>query len=356
MPVELMHRMTMVALLFLTGILSGCLTTKDGSHDGDDLPDTSGQIPYIEDGIFKCIDHEGLSRCWQTHIPDDLDPTESVPLIIDMHGYASDSTAHRKLSSFDTIADEEGAIVIYPDGVLGLNMVWDLEENQAWNAGWCCAHSAREGIDDVGFIEKIVNISVGIHNIDSSRIYASGWSNGCAMSQRLAMESSHIFAAVGCMAMYLVTEHLEEYSPIPVMEVHGFLDQVVLYETTALSVPFHEDMWTNAEAYDTGAIENIYEWADYNRCPGPLETLELNDLYSIQGFQDCENGTSIRLMTIYAAQHNPYSNDVDDGSIIGSGFIGTRGLVESSHIVWDFISQYSKDDGSATASHTALVY
>jgi len=70
------------------------------------LPHASGPNPYIEDGIFKCIDHEGLSRCWQTHIPDDLDPTESVPLIIDMHGYASDSTAHRKLSSFDTIADE----------------------------------------------------------------------------------------------------------------------------------------------------------------------------------------------------------------------------------------------------------
>ena len=58
--------------------------------------------------------------------------------------------------------------------------------------------------------------------------------------------------------------------------VHGFLDQVVLYESTALSVPFNEEMWTNPEAYDTGAIENIYEWADYNGCPGPLETFELN--------------------------------------------------------------------------------
>ena len=157
------------------------------------------------------------------------------------------------------------------------------------------------------------------------------------------MESSHIFAAVGCMSMYLITEHVGDYTPIPVMEVHGFLDQVVLYESTALSVPFNEEMWTNPEAYDTGAIENIYEWADYNGCPGPLETFELNGLYSIQGFDDCGNNASVRLMTIYAAQHNPYANDVDDGSIIGGLFVGTQGLVESSKVVWEFLSQFSKE-------------
>ncbi len=342
-----MLKQALVVLLLISTSLSGCLE-EGGEIPEEDRGDADGPFSIIEDGIFSCIEHGNLTRCWQTHIPENLDPEESVPLIIDMHGYASDSTNHRKLSSFDTIADEEGAIVIYPDGVLGLNMAWDLEENQAWNAGWCCAHSARDDIDDLGFIEKIVNISLEKHNVDSNRVYASGWSNGCAMAQMLAMESSHIFAAVGCMAMYLITEPVEDYTPIPVMEVHGFLDQVVLYESTALSVPFNEEMWTNPEAYDTGAIENIYEWADYNGCPGPLETLELNGLYSIQGFENCENETSIRLMTIYAAQHNPYSNDVDDGSIIGSGFIGTQGLVESSHIVWDFISQYSKDEGSVS--------
>ena len=29
-------------------------------------------------------------------------------------------------------------------------------------------------------------------------------------------------------------------------------------------------------------------------------------------------------------------NDNDDGTLIGSSFVGTQGLVESSEIVWDF--------------------
>ena len=71
------------------------------------------------------------------------------------------------------------------------------------------------------------------------------------------------------------------------MEVHGFLDQVVL-TGPAFSVPFNEEMWTDPEAYDTGAIENMYEWGAHNGCSGPVETFELNALYSIQGFDDCE--------------------------------------------------------------------
>lgn len=335
---------SLFSLLLLAVAFSGCIAVGDGdSSDATDDSSIEEPLPYFQDGIFTCIDHDNLTRCWQTHIPENLDLNETVPLIIDMHGYASNSKEHKELSSFNTIADEEGAIVIYPDGVLGYNMEWDMEENQAWNSGWCCAHSAREDIDDVGFIEKIVNLSLEMYNIDSNRIYASGWSNGCSMAQRLAMESSHIFAAVGCMAFYLITEPVDYYSPIPVMEVHGFLDQVVLYESSVGSVPFNEEMWTNPESYDTGAIENMYEWGYHNGCSGPVETFELNGLYSIQGFDDCQNGTSVRLMTIYAAQHNPYANDFEDGTLLGSIFVGTQGLVESSHIVWDFISQYSKE-------------
>ncbi|DAC13927.1 MAG TPA: hypothetical protein D7H73_01875, partial [Candidatus Poseidoniales archaeon] len=186
-------RRAMAGLVFtilVCNALAGCFGNGDPSGEdgvGDDSEDSS--IPYTEDGIFTCIDHDNLTRCWQTHVPEDLDPEVAVPLIIDMHGYASDSTVHRDLSSFNDIADEDGAIVVYPDGVSGKRMEWEMEENRAWNAGWCCAHSALDDIDDVGFIEKVVNLSMEMHNVDADRIYASGWSNGCAMAQRLAMES-----------------------------------------------------------------------------------------------------------------------------------------------------------------------
>ena len=306
-------------------------TEKPGGED----------LPFETFGIYNCIDHDSEQRCWQVHIPDDLDTSISVPLIVDIHGYSSNSTNHRALSDFDSIADEFGAIVLYPDGLTSQNP-WDTDAHQGWNAGWCCGRPASENVDDVGFIEEIVSISLEIYNIDSDRIYASGWSNGCAMAQRMAMESSHIFAAVGCMSFYLLMTPNNSYNPIPVMEVHGFLDQVVLYESSVLSVPTNPEAWTDPEAVQTGAIENLYEWASLNGCTGVTPDYnDLQPLYSIQGFSSCENDSQVRLMTIYAAQHNPYAKDVG-GEGPGALLPGTQGLVQSSYIVWDFISQFSK--------------
>ena len=257
-----------------------------------------------------------------------------APLVFVLHGYTGSAQGIMDYSEMNEVAEANGFAVCYPQGTT------DQYDNSFFNVGYEFQNNPT--VDDVGFIEQIVEIAIQIHNIDSTRIYLSGWSNGCAMAQRMAMDSSHIFAAVGCMSFYLVSDEHADYSPIPIMEVHGFLDQIVLYESSILSVPFNQGSWTDLEAIETGAIENMYEWGGYNGCSGDLNTFELNALYSIQGFDNCANGTEVRLMTIYAAQHNPYAKNLDSG-LISNVFQGTQGLVQSSFIVWDFISQYSKN-------------
>ena len=94
------------ALLILSFALSGCISENNKSNYSSD--DSSPGVPeYFEDGIFTCLDHDNMTRCWQTHIPENLDQTTSVPLIVDMHGFGSDSTEQKHMSAFDTIADEE---------------------------------------------------------------------------------------------------------------------------------------------------------------------------------------------------------------------------------------------------------
>ncbi|DAC09134.1 MAG TPA: hypothetical protein D7H88_01940, partial [Candidatus Poseidoniales archaeon] len=39
--------------------------------------------------------------------------------------------------------------------------------------------------------------------VNPDRIYLSGWSNGCGMTQMLVVEASELFAAAGCMSFYL---------------------------------------------------------------------------------------------------------------------------------------------------------
>ena len=116
-------------------------TSENQTADNETEKPEEEDLPFEIFGIYNCIDHDSEQRCWQVHIPDDLDTSISVPLIVDIHGYSSNSTNHRALSDFDSIADEFGAIVLYPDGLTSQNP-WDTDAHQGWNAGWCCGRPA----------------------------------------------------------------------------------------------------------------------------------------------------------------------------------------------------------------------
>ncbi|MEC7253399.1 MAG: hypothetical protein VXV89_00340, partial [Candidatus Thermoplasmatota archaeon] len=99
----------LVLLLFLSSTLSGCLSSNDTlTHDGEGDSETN---PSQDGGLF-CIEHDGLERCWEKHVPENLDPDVPVPLVVDVHGYSSTSSTHKDLSGFNEIANIEGAIVV----------------------------------------------------------------------------------------------------------------------------------------------------------------------------------------------------------------------------------------------------
>ena len=167
------------------------------------------------------------------------------------------------------------------------------------------------------------------HSIDKSRIYLTGWSNGCGMTQRLAVEASDIFAAAGCMSMYRFVEAPSDYLPIPFMEVHGLLDEIIQYATTAHSAPIFGP--------EKGAIQNLESWADINGCQGSIPEVIVSEIdYDIRGYTDCENDTQVMLMTLFFAAHNPYEHEDPDHEP-GRGWPNPTG-VPSSKIMWDFMN------------------
>ena len=333
-----------ISLLLSSMALSGCLSGADESSGGSDEVDADDeQPPFFEEGDYRCFEHDEETRCWLTHVPEMVNGTELAPLLLDLHGWSLSADKQKELTGFDVLAEEVGAIVLYPQGLAkdGEPALGGSEES--WNAGWCCGDAVVHEIDDLGFLLSLIGLAQEIHPVDPSRIYVTGWSNGCAMAHRLAFHASDVIAAMGCMSMYLLDDIEPGYSPIPMLEVHGFVDDVVWYETSARPVFFNPSAWFDNEAYETGAIENLYELADANNCSGSIP--DLNDpgaLYSTQGFTDCENGAEVRLMTIYAGTHNPYQNDFGEPQDWPAYIPGNGGLIPTEEIVWDFLSRFSK--------------
>ena len=83
--VQIMRRSlsALVLLLFLSSALSGCLSNTDTT--AKDEEEDSGTTPSQNGGLF-CIEHDGLERCWEKHVPENLDPDVPVPLVVDVQG------------------------------------------------------------------------------------------------------------------------------------------------------------------------------------------------------------------------------------------------------------------------------
>ena len=319
-----MNTKFLILLLIFSSTMSGCILEEQEKSVEEISP-----IEEIPDEALQfsehCIEYDSLERCWLLLVPTIVNESISVPLLIDIHGGGDDMYEQRWTSDFANISMEQGFIVAYPQG-----------HNNFWNQGSptpCLNELLCSDEDDVGFILQMLDTIMQNHSIDQTRIYSTGWSNGCGMTQRLAVQTSEVFAAVGCMAMYKLAEVSSEYSPIPFMEVHGLLDEIVYYATTAPTAPIFGP--------ENGAVQNLESWADLNGCQGSIpEIIVSEEDYDIRGYTDCENETQVMLVTLFFAAHNPYEHD-DPVAHPGRGWANPTG-VPSSTIVWDFVSQFSK--------------
>lgn len=127
----------------------------------------------------QTITHAGKERSFVLHVPTTL-PDGPAPLVVAMHFYPGSGSQLEELTGLSKLADTEGFIVAYPDGI-----------NGGFNAIQCCGNE-----DDVGFIKAMVTKIVAEHQIDAKRVFATGISNGGDLAFKLAAQEPGLFAAI----------------------------------------------------------------------------------------------------------------------------------------------------------------
>ena len=251
--------------------------------------------PYGDD----CVEHGGYYRCWDIYVPPAA--TENSPLLIDLHGWTGTPSDQRSISGFESLASKEGFVVVWPYGLCN-----------SWNSGEaCCAPASEDKIDDVGFIRKLVSKVSDQYKIDRNRIYVTGLSNGCSMTQRLANEASDMIAAAACMSLHLLVPKSPDYSPISVMTIMGTNDD--LY-------------YANEEM--TGAKENFDHWKEMNNCSGTFEVTWSSGNSVAWTYQNCGNNSEVTLVTIDGGGHILYKGEDTE--------------INTTTLAWDFMKRFKK--------------
>jgi polyhydroxybutyrate depolymerase len=276
---------------------------------------------------------DGRTRTYRLHVPPSLPRHRPVPLLVALHGGFGSGHQFASSSGFDHLADEQGFIVVYPDGT-PIRASGALADARVWNGGRCCGPAVAEQVDDVGFISQVITRISERHDIDSNRIYATGHSNGAIMSYRLACELSDRIVAIGVQAGSLEVDPCTPSRPVSVLHLHGGADR---------NIPLDGGRGVGLAGIAFRPPRDAARtFARSDGCPDTSTTSTTPDNadVSVETWQPCTDGTEVHFVTVAGASHAwmGHPSPRRASALTGEPYL----RYDSSAAIWSFLAAHPR--------------
>jgi polyhydroxybutyrate depolymerase len=257
------------------------------------------QAPMTAPGDYSfTVQHDGLARMYRVHVPASYDPARPAPLLVALHGGGGDMNlqSNDALYGLITKSESEGFVPVFPNGF----SKFPNGKLATWNAGNCCGAARDRQVDDVGFIREVVQNLTHQMNIDRTRIYATGMSNGAMMAYRLACEASDIFTAIAPVAGSDTTRQCTPARPVAVLHIHAKDDSHVLFGGGA-----GPDSVALSQVTDYVSVPaTIAKWAKLDGCTAaPRRVMEKPGAYC-EAYAPCSGGAQVQLCVTETGGHS----------------------------------------------------
>ena len=220
------------------------------------------------------------------YAPSDL--KAKSPLLISCHGMDQDPNYQQSNTHWETVADTASFVVVYPRGGTGMS-TWDIS-----------------GDKDTKWVEQIIDQMQKDYDIDTKRVYLSGFSMGGMFTYNAMSKIADKIAAFAPTSGTNVMGASKAQRPVPIIHPHGTTDDVLQYNQVE------------------GFLKN---YRDQFHCPSQAE---VQDNYPHQGeratmytWGPCDKGVYIKHMKLEGRGHMPSKNEVSD--------------------IWNFVKQWNVD-------------
>jgi len=224
----------------------------------------------------------------EIHVYAPSDLKAKSPLLISCHGMDQDPNYQQSNTHWEAVADTAGFVVVYPRGGTSMN-TWDIS-----------------GDKDTKWVEQIIDQMQKDYDIDTKRVYLSGFSMGGMFTYNAMSKIADKIAAFAPTSGTNVMGASKAQRPVPIIHPHGTTDDVLQYN--------------QVEGF-------LKKYRDQFHCPSQAE---VQDNYPHQGekatmytWGPCDEGVYIKHMKLEGRGHMPSKNEVSD--------------------IWNFVKEWSVD-------------
>ena len=231
---------------------------------------------------------DGQSRSFLKYLPVNLDPSEQLPLMMCFHGGSGTAEEQLAIGDLRETADEDRFLLVYPQAL--------PDPNDGGSTNWQVVTSGDLPFtlpnphSDVDFVSALIDAMLDMHNVDPSRVYAMGYSNGGGFAYDLACRLNNKVTGVGAVARTMYAESYDNCvvtHPTPVVTILGTSDFISSYDgiTYNGTLYYHSaeathDLWIDQNGLlpqeevstvpdlnpsDNTSVE-LYQWRDEQNC------------------------------------------------------------------------------------------
>ncbi len=272
---------------------------------------------------FETLRTGGHRRTYALHLPARAG-NAPVPLLIVLHGFGGNGLDMEDGTHFSQLADTANAIVAYPDGL----RTYGFAGPRHWS-------SSGSDETDVEFIRALIDEIAKHHRVDSHRIYVTGFSNGASMAYRIAAELADRIAAIGAVAGAIgrrddrgrATTIRAPSRPVPVVAMHGVLDDRVAYGDSA-----------SARRGVLPVAAAMAFWREQDHCPTPpLREISHDGNVVAERSTGCAESTDVLYYSVQDGAHTWFMLHPDS-----LGSISARHDFTATDLVWAFLSAHRR--------------
>lgn len=221
-----MRRLLLIVLLL--GI-AGCTAAEPVEPPINPVVPAPIPIPVAPRAQFltRIMMHDNERRDYFLYLPVNVNPQAGVMFVL--HGFGGEARDLRLLG-FEDLADRLNMMVVYPQGLFNANV-----ESTYWNANFA------SGDDDLGFLLAIKDELKEEFDLDTTKTYMTGISNGGYMVNAfMCAHPDEISLAVNWIGSMNNATYNQCNEPlqVPYLHIHGTDDTTIPYDVPTMIPEF----------------------------------------------------------------------------------------------------------------------